>query len=54
MKKLEKLVNALEKLYQEANENSNNAAAGYDEGFYNGEANAYAEALGLLKELKIV
>ena len=52
MKKIEKLIDAIEKLYQEADKSSENAAMGYDEGYYNGETTAYAEVLELLKTSK--
>lgn len=46
----QKIIRQINTLLREAECNSNNAAAGYDEGWYCGEANAYEIVLQLLKE----
>lgn len=49
--KLQTFQKTVERLREEADEHSNKAAAGYDEGWYNGEENAYSEVLTLLKQV---
>lgn len=39
--KIKELLNEIKWLLREAEEHSNNSAYGYDEGWYNGECNAY-------------
>ena len=39
--KIKELFNEIKWLLKEAEEHSNNSACGYDEGWYNGECNAY-------------
>lgn len=50
MEQIDKLIIEVEKLYREAD--SVIAAMGYDEGYYSGECNAYAEVLALLKNVQ--
>lgn len=46
---LEWVINEIQELHDEANRRANSAACGYDEGWYNGEGNAYAIVLYLLR-----
>ena len=48
---IEKAINEIEKLLEEANNNADNAACGYDEGWYTGECNAYEVVLEILKKI---
>lgn len=51
--KKKNIVNAIkqiEGLRKESDDNSEHAAAGYDEGWYVGETNAYDKVLDILKE----
>lgn len=50
IKKHFELINEVEILLQEAYENSNKAAAGYDEGWFVGETNAYEKVLNIIKQ----
>ena len=50
MENIESVISKIQKLLKEAQFNSDNSAAGYDEGWYNGEVNAYEKVLNLLKE----
>ena len=45
-----RIIEEIKNLMNEANKNSENAACGYDEGWYNGEANAYEIVLKILKK----
>lgn len=47
---LKDIYNQVKKLYADADENQKGAAVGYDDGFYAGEGNAYAEVLSILKK----
>lgn len=49
MEKIENIINEIKNLLKESQLNSDNSAAGYDEGWYNGEVNAYEKVLKLLK-----
>ena len=46
---MEKAIKEIKKLLEEANEHAEDAACGYDEGWYNGEVNAYEIVLEILK-----
>lgn len=46
-----KAINEIEKLLEEANKNADNSACGYDNGWYNGESNAYEIVLEILKKI---
>lgn len=48
---IEKAINEIKRLLKEANENANNSACGYDEGWYNGEGNAYEVVLEILEKI---
>lgn len=48
---IKKAINEIEKLLEEANKNADNSACGYDEGWYNGEGNAYEIVLEILKKI---
>ena len=48
---IKKAINEIEKLLEEANKNADNSACGYDEGWYNGESNAYEIVLEILKKI---
>lgn len=47
---MEEVINTIKWLLKEAEQNSKNAAMGYDEGWYNGECNAYEIVLEILEE----
>lgn len=49
-KPIEKVLQELKRLREEADKNCNNAAAGYDEGCYAGEEDAYRIAIKLLEK----
>lgn len=49
--KLSKLYDDIKHLMKEADEHSRNSAAGYDEGWYNGEENAYEIILEKLENI---
>ena len=44
-------INDIKYLLAESERHSNNAACGYDEGWYNGECNAYEIVLEILEEV---
>lgn len=48
---IEKAINEIKKLLEEANKNADNSACGYDNGWYNGESNAYEVVLEILKKI---
>lgn len=48
---IENAINEIKKLLEKANKNSDNAACGYDEGWYNGEGNAYETVLEILEKV---
>lgn len=48
---IKKAINEIEKLLEEAYKNADNAACGYDEGWYFGETNAYEIVLEILKKI---
>ena len=48
---IEKIINEIKYLLKESEQNSNNAACGYDEGWYNGECNAYEIVLETLEDI---
>lgn len=48
---LEKAINEVKKLLEEASKNADNAACGYDNGWYCGEENAYETVLEILKKI---
>lgn len=49
-KKIEQAIAEIKKLLKESEQHSDNAACGYDEGWYNGEANAYENVLEILEK----
>lgn len=49
----EEVMNKIKYLLKEAEQNSNNAACGYDEGWYNGECNAYETVLEILQAVTV-
>lgn len=51
MNNLKNAINEIKKLLEEADKNADNAACGYDEGWYNGEGNAYETVLEILKKI---
>lgn len=50
MKNIENTIKEIEELLKEAEQNCEGAAAGYDEGFYSGECNAYSNILNILND----
>lgn len=42
-------IRAIEKMLEDANKSSDKAAAGYDEGYYNGKVEAFEEVVALFK-----
>lgn len=52
MKNIEKVIKEIEELLKEAEQNCESAAAGFDEGFYSGECNAYSNVLNILDKIK--
>ena len=52
MKNIEKVIKEIEELLKEAEQNCEIAAAGFDEGFYSGECNAYSNVINLLDKIK--
>jgi hypothetical protein len=50
-KNIEKVVFEIERLLAESEANAVDAACGYDEGWYNGESEAYEKVLELLKKV---
>jgi hypothetical protein len=52
MKKINKLINEVEKMLKEANKEADSSASGYDQGFYVGKGEALEEVLKLLEENK--
>ena len=51
MNNLENAINEIKKLLEEADRNAENAACGYDSGWYNGEGNAYETVLEILEKV---
>ena len=51
MNNLENAINEIKKLLEEASKNADNAACGYDNGWYCGEENAYETVLEILKKI---
>lgn len=51
MNNLEKAINEIKKLLEEASKNADNAACGYDNGWYCGEENAYETVLEILEKI---
>ncbi len=49
---MDDLKDAIKQLLKESEKYSNNAAPGYDEGWYNGEKNAYNNVLDIIKKLR--
>ena len=49
-KKIEQAIAEIEKLLKKSEQHSDNAACGYDEGWYNGESNAYENVLEILEK----
>ena len=49
-KEIKNFIKEIKDLLKEANENADNAAAGYDEGWYNGACDAYENVLEKAKE----
>lgn len=48
---IENAINEIKKLLEEADKHAGNAACGYDEGWYNGEGNAYEKVLKVLEKI---
>ena len=51
---MDDLKDAIKQLLKESEKYSDNAAAGYDEGWYNGEKNAYNNVLDIIKKTRKV
>ena len=51
MKNIENVIKEIDKLLQEAEHHCESAAAGFDEGFYSGECNAYSNAINILDKI---
>ena len=51
MNNIEKAVNEIKKLLEEADAHAEYAADGYDAGWYNGEGNAYETVLRILENM---
>lgn len=51
MKNIEEAIDNIKYLLKESEWYSNHAAMGYDEGWYNGECNAYETVLEILEEV---
>lgn len=49
-KNIENAVKEITDLLKESEQNCDGAAAGYDEGFYSGESNAYSNVLNILEK----
>lgn len=49
---MDDLKDAIKQLLKESEKYSDNAAAGYDEGWYNGEKNAYNNVLDIIKKTR--
>lgn len=49
---MDDLKNAIKQLLKESEKYSDNAAPGYDEGWYNGEMNAYSNILSIIEKTK--
>lgn len=45
-----KIIDEIKGLLEEADKNADNAACGYDEGWYSGEGNAYEKVLEILEK----
>lgn len=50
MNNIENVIKRIEELLKEAEQNCEGAAAGFDEGFYSGECNAYSNILNILNK----
>lgn len=50
-KDVEKAIIEIKNLLEEADKNADHAACGYDEGWYNGEGNAYETVLKILEKV---
>lgn len=50
MNNIENAIKEIEELLKEAEQNCEGAAAGFDEGFYSGECNAYSNVLNILNK----
>lgn len=48
---IKKAISKIERLLEEANKNADSSACGYDDGWYNGEGNAYETVLEILKKI---
>lgn len=51
MKNIEKIIKEINKLLEESEQHCENAAAGFDEGFYSGECNAYSNVIDILNKI---
>lgn len=49
-KNIENAIKQIKDLLKESDNNSDDAATGYDKGWYVGESNAYSKALDILNE----
>lgn len=49
---MDDLKDTIEQLLKESEKYSDNAAAGYDEGWYNGELNAYSKVLDIIEKTR--
>ena len=53
MKNIEKVIKEINKLLEESEQYCESVAAGFDEGFYSGECNAYSNVRNILDNFKI-
>lgn len=51
MKNIEKVIKEIEELLKESEQYCESAAAGFDEGFYSGECNAYSNVIDILNKI---
>ena len=46
-----KVIKEINKLFEEAEQNCESAAAGFNEGFYSGECNVYSNVINILDKI---
>ena len=51
MKNIEKVTKEINKLLEESEQHCESAAAGFDEGFYSSECNAYSNVIDILNKI---
>ena len=51
MNNIENVIKEIEELLKEAEQHCESAAAGFDEGFYSGECNAYSNMIDILNKI---